>query len=154
MDLENLVFVYWHWWLVAVVLFIIELVVPGTFFLWMGVSALFVGALALVFPDLAISIELIVFAVFSVVSVIAWRSYQRKNPSTTNHPTLNRRGEEFLGRTITLVQPLVDGRGKEKVGATLWTLQGQGALQNSDSPAGTKVKIVGMDSAVLLVEKA
>jgi|GEM_PF-5817256 len=39
MDLMNTDFVYWHWWLFAVVLFIIEVVVPGTFFLWMGVSA-------------------------------------------------------------------------------------------------------------------
>ena len=30
---------FWYWWVAAVVLIILETLVPGTFFLWMGVSA-------------------------------------------------------------------------------------------------------------------
>ncbi len=148
MTLETLSFVYWHWWLFAVLLFIIEMMVPATFFLWMGVSAVAVGILSFFVPDLRSSTELIIFAVLSVISVIAWRFYQAKNPSKTDHPTLNRRGEQYIGRVVTLTKPIGDGFGKEKVGSTLWTLQGP------DADIGTKVKITGVDSAGLLVEIA
>ncbi len=146
MDMNTLNFLYWHWWLIPVVRFIIEVIVPGTFFLWMGVSALAVGLISFVLPEMVTSTELIIFAILSVVSVIAWRKYQQNNPSKTEQPTLNRRGEQYIGRVITLTKPIKDGFGKEKVGSTLWTLQG------SDAEIGTKVKITGIDSAVLLVE--
>jgi membrane protein implicated in regulation of membrane protease activity len=35
--------IYWNWWLLGVVLMIIEAIAPGFFFLWMGVAALLVG---------------------------------------------------------------------------------------------------------------
>ena len=31
---------YWNWWLIGVVFMAIEAIVPGFFFLWMGVAAL------------------------------------------------------------------------------------------------------------------
>ena len=145
MMIDTLNFVYWQWWLFAVLLFIIEVMVPGAFFLWMGVSALSVGLLVFILPGMATSTELIIFAILSVVSVIAWRKYQAKNPTKTAHPTLNRRGEQYIGRTITLTKPIVNGFGKEKVGSTFWTLQGD------DAEPGTKVTITGIDSATLLV---
>ena len=147
MTMDTLNFIYWHWWLFAVVLFTIEVMVPGAFFLWMGVSAIAVGALSFVLPEMATSTEFIIFAILSVASVVAWRMYQSKNPSKTEHPTLNRRGEQYIGRVITLAQPIIDGFGKEKVGATFWTLQGE------DAEVGVKVKITGMESAILLVQK-
>ncbi|HBN22999.1 MAG TPA: hypothetical protein DD412_07160 [Holosporales bacterium] len=146
MDLMNTDFVYWHWWLFAVVLFIIEVVVPGTFFLWMGVSALIVGGLAALFPSLDTSVELIIFALFSVVSVVAWKKYQSKNPSKTDHPTLNQGGAQYIGRVIQLSQPIVNGVGKEKVGASFWTVRGP------DANSGAKVKIIAIESTVLRVE--
>ena len=35
--------VYWNWMLAGVALMAIEAIVPGFFFLWMGVAALLVG---------------------------------------------------------------------------------------------------------------
>ena len=145
-DMMNTDFVYWHWWLLAVVLFIIELVLPGTFFLWMGVSALIVGGLAALFPAMETAVELITFALLSVVTVVAWKTYQSKHPSKTGHPTLNQGGAQYIGRVIRLSHPIVNGFGKEKVGASFWTIRGV------DADAGVKVKIVAMDSTVLVVE--
>lgn len=146
MDIMSTDFVYWHWWLFAVVLFIVEVILPGTFFLWMGVSALIVGGVVALFPSLGTSLEFIIFALFSVVSVIAWKKYQSKNPSKTDHPTLNQGGAQYIGRVIQLSHPIVNGFGKEKVGASFWTVRGP------DANSGAKVKIVAIDSTVLVVE--
>ena len=34
---------HWHWWILAVALVVLEAFAPGTFFLWMGISAAVVG---------------------------------------------------------------------------------------------------------------
>jgi inner membrane protein len=145
-DLMNTDFVYWHWWLLAVVLLIIELVLPGTFFLWMGVSALVVGGLAAFFPAMETAVELMIFALLSVVSVVAWKKYQSKHPSKTGHPTLNQGGAQYIGRVIQLSQPIGNGFGKEKVGASFWTVSGP------DAVVGSKVRVTAVESTVLVVE--
>ena len=46
--LQNIVF--WHWWILAGVLLILELTSPVFVFLWLGFAAAAVGFLLLVFP--------------------------------------------------------------------------------------------------------
>ena len=41
---------FWHWWILGVGLVIIEIVAPGAFFLWLGVSAGATGLVLLIFP--------------------------------------------------------------------------------------------------------
>ena len=38
---------FWHWWILGLALIIAETVLPGTYFLWMGVSAVALGVIAL-----------------------------------------------------------------------------------------------------------
>ena len=54
---------------------------------------------------------------------------------TTDQPLLNRRGEQLVGRIATLTEPINDGRGRIKLGDTLWRVSGP------DLPAGTQVRV-------------
>jgi len=47
--------IYWHWLILAVVMIILEMLMPGAYLLWMGVSAIFIGALMYVFPEMVFS---------------------------------------------------------------------------------------------------
>jgi inner membrane protein len=82
----------WHWLIAAVVLLIGEMLVPGTFLVWLGLGAASTGLLLLLFPALPWQAQWIVFAVVSVGSVLLWRRYRRQHPAQNDHPTLNRRG--------------------------------------------------------------
>ena len=42
--------VFWHWWSLGAILLIVELLVPGMFFIWMGESAFVVGAVVWLYP--------------------------------------------------------------------------------------------------------
>lgn len=138
---------YWHWFIFALLLLIFEALVPGTFFLWMSIAALIVGTLLFALPhDFVWQYQLILFAVLSVASVVLWRLYQRKNPTRTDQPTLNRRGEHYIGRTLTLSEAITNGRGKIKVDDSTWKVEG------IDCPAGTRVRVVGAEGVVLQVE--
>ena len=77
---------FWHWWILALALIIAETLLPGTFFLWMGVSALVLGVLAWLIPTMGWEIQLMLFAVLSLVSIVGWRMWQRKNPDESDHP--------------------------------------------------------------------
>ncbi|MEJ2360992.1 MAG: NfeD family protein [Gammaproteobacteria bacterium] len=71
---------YWYWWILAMVLIVLELLGRGTFFLWMGISAGIVGFILLLEPSLGWQYQFMVFSVFSIVSIAAWRLYRRRHP--------------------------------------------------------------------------
>ena len=137
---------FWHWWVFAIILIILEMFVSGTFFLWMGISAILVGAVFYVFADMTWEYQWLIFAVFSVVSITLWRVRQQKHPTETDHPTLNRRGAQYVGRVFTLTEPIIDGVGKIRVDDSTWKISGE------DCDAGAKVRVVDVDGTILKVK--
>ena len=107
---------FWHWWILGLGLIIVEVLVPGTFFLWMGVAALVVGFVTWLVPALAWEYQLMLFAILSLVSIVGWRVWQRKHPDESDQPTLNRRAEQYIGRVFMLDTPIENGFGKVLIG--------------------------------------
>ena len=123
---------FWHWWILALALIIAETFLPGTFFLWMGVSALVLGVLSWLIPAMGWEMQLMLFAVLSLVSIVGWRMWQRKHPDETDQPMLNRRGEQYIDRVFVLETAIENGFGKVRVGDSLWRVKGE------DAAAGTE----------------
>jgi len=138
--------IYWHWLILAVVLIILEILMPGAYFLWMGVSAAIVGGAMFVFPQMPILVQVLIFAVLSVITVVMYKSYRKKNPLVTDEPALNRRGEQYIGRTFTLEEPIVNGEGKIIVDDTTWKVAGM------DMSVGMTVRVVSVEGSTLKVE--
>ena len=139
---------YWHWFILAALLIILEVFAPGAFMLWIGIAAGVVGTVLYFVPSMTWEYQLMLFSIASVGSIVAWRSYRSNNPITTDEPTLNRRGSQYIGRTFTLDEPIANGIGKIRVDDSTWKIEG------TDCPAGSKVKVVGIDNTVLKVEAA
>jgi membrane protein implicated in regulation of membrane protease activity len=72
--------VFWHWWILAGMLLILELTSPVFFFLLLGFSAAAVGFLLLVFPNIPVPAQLLLFGILSVTTVLGWRKYRAKQP--------------------------------------------------------------------------
>ncbi len=139
---------YWHWWSLGIVLLVLEAFAPGAIFLWMGIAAGVVGLVLLVAPAIAWQAQLIAFAALSVVAVVGWRLLQRGPRPRREASTLNRRGEQYVGRRFTLDQPIVNGDGKLRIDDTMWRVAGE------DMAAGTTVRVVGADGVILKVQRA
>ena len=139
---------YWHWLVAAVVLVVLEILSPGVFLMWLGLAAAIVGGLLWLMPGLSWQAQFVLFAVFSVLSIGLARIVLARRPIRSDAPTLNRRGEQYIGRVLTLSQPIENGVGKVRVDDTLWRVEG------ADAPAGSHVRVVGVDGAVLRVEPA
>ena len=138
--------VFWHWWVIAVGLVITEAFVPGTFFLWMGVSAAVVGLVLLVVPGMGWEYQVLLFAVFSVVSITLWLIRLKKHPTKSEASNLNRRVAQYMDRIAIVQEPIVNGLGTINVDDTIWRVLGP------DCEAGTKVKVVGAEGTDLKVE--
>lgn len=138
----------WTWIVVGLILLALEVFLPGTFFLWFGVSAIIVGVVALIFPGLAWQPEVIAFVVLAVVLVIVGRRYYAGGLGRIRPSGLNERAENLVGRETVLSEPVVDGRGRIRVDDTVWRITGP------DMPSGSRVKVVGADGSVLRVERA
>ena len=143
MELQGIVF--WYWFVAGLVFFSLEALMPGAIFIWMGVSAVVVGALAWVLP-LGWKFEFVLFGVLSIASFFAYRKFRREPAS--DKPTLNRRGQSYIGRVFTLAAPIVNGIGKVHVDDSQWRIAGP------DLPAGAQVKVVDADGTTLKVEAA
>lgn len=139
---------FWHWLIAGLVMLCLEMFIPGAVFLWLGIAGLATAALVFVIPSTIWQVQFVFFAVMSVASVLAWRRYRQQNPQQSDQPALNRRGEQLIGRTVSLEEALEHGTGRIRLGDTMWKVSGP------DLPAGTKVRVTGVNGAVLTVESA
>jgi membrane protein implicated in regulation of membrane protease activity len=139
---------YWQWWVLGVIFVILEVFSPGAFFVWMGIAAGVVGAVLMIAPGISWEYQILIFAGFSVISIVLWRQYQKKHPTKTDQPRLNRRGEQYIDRVFTLDTPIVNGQGKIQVDDSTWKITGE------DCPVGTKVVVIGVEGVVLQVKES
>lgn len=135
----------WTWHVVGLFLLGLEILAPGSFFLWFGISALIVGTLA-VFFDWAWQIDALLFLGIAIVSLVIGRHYMKKAASTGGDPNLNERGSRYVGREFELSEGIEQGRGKINVDDTVWRVSGP------DLATGSRVRVVEVDGANLKVE--
>ena len=105
---------FWHWMVLGVGLAIVEVFAPGAVFLWLGISAGIVGMIVWLIPGLDWEYQLLFFAILSIASVVIARRYLRAHPLKSDEPNLNLRGHQYVGRTFTLDEPVINGRGKSR----------------------------------------
>ena len=135
----------WAWIALGVILMALEVAAPGAFMLWFGLAALATGLLLFVAP-LSWEWALLAFAVFAVASVLAGRWLGRSKGPAQPEPMLNRRGEALVGRTLVLDEPVSQGLGRVRSDDTVWRVEGP------DLPAGQRVRVAGVDGAMLRIE--
>lgn len=139
--------VFWHWWTLGALLLILELLLPGMYFLWMAEAALVTGAVFWLLPWLGWEIQLLVFSILSLASIFVVEKFMGRKPIISDRPLLNRRAAQYIGRTLTLEQPIVNGMGKIRIDDSIWRVHGE------DCPAGTRIRVGDVEGVILKVER-
>ena len=145
--MTELGFFFWYWWVLALILLAVEILAPGFFFLWMAISGFVTGALVLLLPATSIAIQIFLFSVLSIVTIIIWKFYGKKHPITSDHPLLNKRGDQYIGRVFSLYEPIKNGQGKIKVDDSIWKVHGE------DCDINSRVKVIAIRGTVFEVER-
>ena len=136
---------HWVWLILAGVLGIAEIIVPGIFLIWIGLAALVTGlvTLALGIPE---PLQFALFAMLAIAAVFAGRRWFALNPIESSDPLLNDRAARLVGEQVTVVEAIDGGEGRVRVGDGVWPARG------ADAPVGTRLRVTGIDRGLLKVE--
>jgi membrane protein implicated in regulation of membrane protease activity len=142
-DLEN----HWWWLILAVVLGIGEILLPGVFLIWIAIAAAATGLIAMA-TGIGAASQIVLFAVLCLLATWLGRRWYVDNPVPSQDPLLNDRAARLIGEVVTVVEAIEDGRGRVSVGDGAWPCRGP------DAPVGAKVRVTGSQGAALVVEPA
>ena len=135
----------WTWLLLAALLAIAEMALPGVFLIWIAGAAALTGIISGLFA-LGWQLQLPLFVVLAIASIFIGRNWLRRHPIATSDAGLNDRAARLIGQIVTVEQAIESGEGKVQVGDSPWLATGP------DAPVGTRVRIVAVEGATLKVE--
>lgn len=142
-------FGFWNWVFLGLALCALEALIPGVHFLWFGLSAIVTGLIVMVMQAIGIPLswplQLVLFAALAVASVWGVRRYAPPS-AHSDLPDLNARGAQLIGRTAIVESAIAGGRGRVRIGDTIWAAKGP------DLPTGSEARITGADNTILIVE--
>ena len=145
MTIATLLEDHWAWLVFAALLGIAEVMIPGVFLIWIAIAAAITGLAALALP-IGLPLQLLIFAALSIAAVWAGRRWHVDHPVASTDPLLNDRTARLIGQTVTVVEPIVGGEGRVKVGDSVWTALGP------DADAGARVRVIAAEGTALRVE--
>jgi membrane protein implicated in regulation of membrane protease activity len=138
----------WHWWTLAVVLLVLELLTGTTYLLWPTVAAALVGlgaASTLPFPW---EWQLSTFAFVTIVLTLAGDRFVAKRWLKSESPQLNERAAQLTGERVVAVGEFVAGRGRVRLGDSVWAAA---LTADADVSRGSVLVIEGVDGSTLKV---
>jgi len=137
------------WFLIAIVLLVLEFLLPGLIVFFFGLGACIV-ALVCLFADVPLNGQLIIFIASSVSSLLLLRRWLK--PIFIGHVTSRQDArinlEEFVGRRATVIEKITPKQGgKVEFHGTHWQ-----ARADEEIAAGAVVEITGKDNITLKVK--
>ena len=135
----------WGWIALGVALAIAEIVVPGYFLIWLAAAALVTGLVSAAMP-IGLTAQVLLFAVLCGLALGAGRRWFASHPGESADPMLNDRGGQLVGQSAVVTHVIEGGAGRVRQGDTEWLARGP------DSPPGTRMRIIGSEGTVLIVE--
>ena len=137
-------------WILAigsVVVAVAELQCPGYYLIWIAAGGA-IAALASFAFDLSSTAQISVFIVSCSLSCIwGYFVYQRMIRSSEGNPPLNQRNLEMVGAKGVVTQALENGKGKVKLGDSVWLAEGP------NLKTGTPVIVKEVRGTIVLVAK-
>lgn len=143
-------FPWWAWIILAGVLGLAEMGVPGAYLMWIAL-----GAAVTAFADAALGLslegQLGTFAVASALSCTGgFFFYRMMQPRPRGEAPLNEPHRAMLGARGRVCEAFLAGRGKVRIGDTVWLATGpdlaEGASVVVSGVHGTRLVVEGLES--------
>lgn len=135
------------WFMIGLVLFLLELVIPGFVIFFFGLGA-WVTALVCLIADPGINIQALIFVVVSVLALVGLRKIIAKKFFYSKDNRSEEVEDEFTGKeAIALVDFDTEKNGKVEFKGTNWKAESASAIK-----AGQTVIIIEKENFKLIVE--
>ena len=136
------------WFFIGLVLFLLELAIPGLILLFFGFGA-WVAALSNVLFHPSVPVQILIFGLASVVSLVLLRRFLQRKFFDTAETLSNSIDDEFLNKLGIAETDIPSGKsGKVSFKGTVWN-----AISDKDIVKGDQVKITGKESITLRITK-
>ena len=151
--MENVLIIeWWHWVLGGLGLVLLELALPSFFVIWFGLGALLVGLSVLARPTLALTAQIALWIITSVVMVVLWFSVFKRSQHKTLIGTAAGEVIGEVGLLVSAVAPFQRGKVRFQrplLGAEEWVCMAETAIT-----AGERVRVVSVEGSFIKVAKA
>ena len=141
----------WSWFVIGLLLLVGEIVLPGVFLIWFGMSALVIGSLTLIsFTDVSWwpwQAQVVAFGVLAFILAMVGKKLFPTDIENDDASRINDPLRRFVGSEANLVEAVENGVGRVKLGDTVWRV-----FASADFPAGAKVRVIGARDGALVVE--
>ena len=144
---------YWHWIVLGIVLTLSEIYIGSFFIFWFGVSAIVVGIILLLFPDISIAIQVLVWAILSGAFALAWFKYLK--PLSRDKTKAGLSKEALLGQVGQVISPPNgEKRGMIRFPAPVLGSDEWMIISNDVLEVGDRVSVTELSGNSLIVTKA
>jgi len=135
------------WFIIGLVLFLLELVLPGFVIFFFGVGA-WITALLCLIAEPGINLQAIVFATTSVLSLVLLRRMIQRRFFYSKEELSKEVEDEFTGREAVAIEDIIPGKnGKVEFKGTSWKAESE-----SEISKGQTVIIKNKENFKLFVE--
>ncbi len=136
------------WFLVGLVLLILEFMLPGLIIAFFGVGACIVAIVCLV-TDISLNAQLIIFIIASVLSLVCLRTWLKGifMGHVKSKQDMTEDIQEFVGERAVVIETVTKAGGKVELHGTNWSAQADGEISE-----GTAVEVIGKENLTLKVK--
>ena len=137
------------WAAIAAVVSLAEFHLPGSYLVWIGLGAAITALADVTIGGLVLETQLLVFAGGAAAScLLGYFVYRAVGRFPAEETHLNRRDQQMIGARGTVSDGIVDGRGKVRLGDSVWLAEGP------DLPRDAHVVVTAVRGARLIVKAA
>lgn len=141
----------WYWLAAAMVLIMLELVVPSFTIVWFGLGALIVALLMWMSPDIALSTQLFTWAIASIIFTACWFLLIR--PKMEDKTKAGISLEAVLGESGLVVRvPVEQKRGTVKFTTPLLGAEEWQFICENQVSIGDRVTVIDISGNTLVVK--
>jgi membrane protein implicated in regulation of membrane protease activity len=114
----------WLWAIGALIIAISELPCPGCYLIWIAAGAAVTALLSFAY-DLSLHNQIQVFIVSTIVACAGgYFIYRSIFGAVRKEGSLNERAKQMIGKKGVVLEPIINGYGKVRLGDTVWLAEG------------------------------
>lgn len=140
---------YIEWSALGILLILLELFAPGVYLVWFGIAGVILAGITYFDQSIALTAQLLSYSLISAITVIigfyVYKLYLKKD-GKTNHPLLNDRSAQLIGKTVTVTADVKNGQTKVVAGDTVWLAETDEVFK-----AGEEALVTGVRKGVVLI---
>ncbi len=141
---------WYHWLILGMLLMLGEMLVPSFTLFWFGLAALLIGLLLLILPDLALSLQLLIWAAASIAFTVLWFKFFK--PTMIDRTKAGVSREAVTGETGTVIKaPQDDIRGIVRFSMPLLGSDEWEFICREDCSVGDRVEVIDVSGNTLVV---